>query len=555
MSTETTSLLRRLGVALGASLALSLAANGCQPTDPTPGVSDAPGTSDTRTDDDDEELGENSSSVKVGGCTCPTTGTCSNISYSDIPSNGEFYLTNYGKAGDTHPQSCQGVKPADASWAYVAGRARWACGTKLKIEANGKSCIAQVADCGPNKCVEQAAAYNNCASHKPIIDASPIIAKYLFGVNSAGYSDKFKIKVSTVGASEEIGCGQPQSGGEGGSSGGTSGEGGSAGTAGTAGTAGSSGSSGSAQSCAKNEDCPGYNAEQANSNDPNKPATVACDLTKTPGTCGTRKQIGQSCTAGSGDEKDKECTGGLDGTSRICLNGKCDEGCRRQQDCNQSTQCKKPDGTVVKDDGSETGTCQNAPGCVFDYPSVSIRGIRTPTSVTQSYRARGCGPAPTCMIDTKDMVDAKTGKKLDYNSVKLTPNFSLREMSHQTVRSSQYIYLDPTFIKNLQDTRVAYGKAMTVNSGYRSAVHQDKVCRGQCPGGASSCEGCARCSDHMGGQAVDLKHSSPKCALAKPSCTAGRMHLIYNEPWGGDHLHIDIGSGNRVCAYKAISCP
>lgn len=548
----TTSLLRRLGVALGASLSLSIAAPGCQSeADPTPGVSDAPGTSDTRTDDD-EELGESSSAVKVGGCTCPTQGNCAAISYSDKPSNGEYYLTNYGKAGDTHPQSCQGVKPADASWAYVAGRARWACGTKLKIEANGKSCIAQVADCGPNRCVEQAAAYDNCNSHKPIIDASPIIAKHLFGVNSAGYSDKFKIKVTEVGGSEEIGCGLPQSGGEGGSSGG--GEGGSnSGEAGQGG-AGAGGANSGAKSCAKNEDCPGYNAEQSNSNDPNKPATVACDLTKTPGTCVTRKQIGQACTAGSGEEKDKECTGGLDGTSRICLDGKCDEGCRRQQDCTLSAQCKKGD-KVVKEDGSETGTCQASGGCLFEYPLVTIRGIPTPPAISQSYRARGCGPAPACMIDTNNIIDAKTGKKLEYSAVKLTDNFTLREMTHQTVRSSPYIYLDPKFMKNLQDTRVAYGKAMTVNSGYRSAVHQDKVCRGQCPGGASSCEGCARCSDHMGGQAVDLKHSSPKCSLAKPSCTAGKMHLIYNEPYGGDHLHIDIGANNRVCKYKAISCP
>jgi hypothetical protein len=59
----------------------------------------------------------------------------------------------------------------------------------------------------------------------------------------------------------------------------------------------------------------------------------------------------------------------------------------------------------------------------------------------------------------------------------------------------------------------------------------------------------------MGGQAVDLKHSSPKCSLAKKSCNPGKMHLIYNELAGGDHLHIDIGSSNPVCSYKSISCP
>ncbi|RYE93192.1 MAG: hypothetical protein EOO75_04920, partial [Myxococcales bacterium] len=129
-TTMTTSLFRRLGMALGASLALTVAAPGCQSElDPAPGSVESPGASSPS--GDDEELGESSSAIKVGGCTCPVTGNCAAISFSDKPSNGEYYLTNYGKPGDTNPQSCSGAGPADGSWAYVAGRARWACGTKL----------------------------------------------------------------------------------------------------------------------------------------------------------------------------------------------------------------------------------------------------------------------------------------------------------------------------------------------------------------------------------------------------------------------------------------
>jgi hypothetical protein len=227
----------------------------------------------------------------------------------------------------------------------------------------------------------------------------------------------------------------------------------------------------------------------------------------------------------------------------------CTDACRGNNDnydCPSPGRCEVPQGQQI-------GSCKTE-GCVLNYPSVSIIGIPAPKAVKDSYKNRGCSGQPACVIDVNNIVDAKTRQKLSFKTVKLSPNFSLSEMSHQSANSSPYVYVDPEFIKRLQATRESYGSSMTVTSGYRSPIHQDKVCRRMC--GKSSCSGtCAKCSNHMDGKAADLKHSSPKCSLAKKSCNPGKMHLIFNEKAGGDHLHIDIGPANPVCAYKSISCP
>jgi uncharacterized membrane protein YgcG len=476
-----------------------------------------------------EELGRISSEVKVGGCTCPTKGNCAALSYSDKPADGIYYITSYGGGNEVQPQACPGMPLADGKWAYIADLARFGCGTKVKIEANGKSCIAQVADCGPNRCVEDAASYNSCKTHFPIIDASPFITKYLFNSASAGWSDKWKVKVTEVPASTPIGCPGGGSGGSGGSSG-SGGSGGSGGASGgSGGSAGKAGSAGSGNQCDKDSDCGGGKAK--------------CDKSSSPFRCVTRKELGESCGS------DQECHGGISGTQRICDKGVCTDACRGN---NENFDCPAP-GKCEIPQGQQLGKCKTE-GCILEYPSVSIIGIPAPARVTQSYSGRGCSGAPSCVIDINNIIDARTRQKLSYNTVKLSPNFSLRELTHQSAASSPYVYVDPEFIKRLQATRESYGSAMYVNSGYRSPIHQNKVCMGMC--GKSSCPGtCAQCSNHMGGQAVDLKHSSPKCSLAKKSCNPGKMHLIFNEKAGGDHLHIDIGPSNPVCSYKSISCP
>ncbi len=151
-----------------------------------------------------EPLGSSESAVTIGGCTCPQTGTCSDVSYSDIPGDGSYYITTFGGGADTQGMACGGT--ADGTWAYVADEARYGCGAKLLVEGNGKSCVAQVSDCGPNQCVEQAAAYDNCTGHHPILDASPFITEYLFGISGSGWSDQRSVHVTLLGDNATVGC-------------------------------------------------------------------------------------------------------------------------------------------------------------------------------------------------------------------------------------------------------------------------------------------------------------------------------------------------------------
>src|SRR5579871_6187617 len=123
----------------------------------------------------DELTSRVTSDVTVGGCNCPTSGSCSALTFANVPSNDTYYVTTFGGGSDTQPMACGGT--ADGTWAYVADEARFGCGAKLQVSANGKSCIAQVSDCGPNRCVEQAAANDGCKGSFPVIDASPFITK------------------------------------------------------------------------------------------------------------------------------------------------------------------------------------------------------------------------------------------------------------------------------------------------------------------------------------------------------------------------------------------
>jgi len=209
------------------TLALALAASGCAADD-----SGGEATSSTP------------SGLSVGGCACPTSGGCSSLSYSDVPADGVYYVTTFGGGADTQPMACGGT--ADGTWAYVADSARFGCNTKLLISANGKSCVAEVRDCGPNRCVEEAACACSCGDHFPIIDASPFITKYLLGMSGVGWSDKVKVTAEVVDGATPIGCpGGPVPGTDAGAAGaaGASASGGGAGqsSGGGAGTAGSSG--------------------------------------------------------------------------------------------------------------------------------------------------------------------------------------------------------------------------------------------------------------------------------------------------------------------------
>lgn len=123
---------------------------------------------------------------------------CAGKASHDIPASNEYILTSFGNSsGDDGIMSC-GSFTKHGSWYYAASRQRYGCGARIKIEANGKCVVAQTDDYGPDICVETRA-------KSPIIDASPLVSKHLFGTMSAGWSDGFKITVTEVSKTTPLG--------------------------------------------------------------------------------------------------------------------------------------------------------------------------------------------------------------------------------------------------------------------------------------------------------------------------------------------------------------
>ncbi len=138
------------------------------------------------------------SDLTVGGYYCPQSG--SGIAGRNVPSDHTYFMTTFGGGPDTGPMACGGT--ADGTWLYVADAWRFGCGTHVRITNphTGRWCVAQVADVGPNICVEQAAG-------RPIVDASPILARELFNAGGAGWSDRLTITAEEVPGSVQLGCG------------------------------------------------------------------------------------------------------------------------------------------------------------------------------------------------------------------------------------------------------------------------------------------------------------------------------------------------------------
>lgn len=123
---------------------------------------------------------------------------CHGKAASSVPASGKYFLTSFGfSASDDGLMSC-GSTTRHGTWYYAASRQRYGCGARIRIEAKGKCVVAQTDDYGPDVCVENAAGM-------PIIDASPLVSEHLFGVKSAGYSDRLAIQVSQVSASTPLG--------------------------------------------------------------------------------------------------------------------------------------------------------------------------------------------------------------------------------------------------------------------------------------------------------------------------------------------------------------
>ncbi|MBP6832099.1 MAG: hypothetical protein KA978_15035 [Deltaproteobacteria bacterium] len=136
------------------------------------------------------------SELTVGGHYCPTRGE---IAGRTIPSDNTYYITSFGGGVDTQRMACTGV--ADGRWMYIADSWRFGCRARVRVTnpRTGRWCVAQVADVGPNICVERAAG-------RPIIDASPVITRELFGRGSAGWSDRIAVRAELVPTTTPLGC-------------------------------------------------------------------------------------------------------------------------------------------------------------------------------------------------------------------------------------------------------------------------------------------------------------------------------------------------------------
>lgn len=115
-----------------------------------------------------------------------------------VPQSQRYELTTFGGGADTQSVSCGGT--ADGTWYYAANAQRFACGQHVRLvdEARTHCVIVQVADIGPNVCVEVGAG-------APVWDVSPLAAQHLFGGTSYGWSDHVGVLGAPVGSANALG--------------------------------------------------------------------------------------------------------------------------------------------------------------------------------------------------------------------------------------------------------------------------------------------------------------------------------------------------------------
>ena len=113
-------------------------------------------------------------------CTCKS-GCCTNI-----PSDGNYYLTSFCDKTTACGQSCGNCQ----GW-YATSAMRFGCNRQLKC-CRGSDCVTlKVIDSGPACWVE-----NNAG--RAIIDASYSTCKHFTGSNSCGWSDRISINCKLV---------------------------------------------------------------------------------------------------------------------------------------------------------------------------------------------------------------------------------------------------------------------------------------------------------------------------------------------------------------------
>ncbi|MBW2463819.1 MAG: hypothetical protein JRH11_19370 [Deltaproteobacteria bacterium] len=109
-----------------------------------------------------------------------------------LPVTQDYDITTFGGPGDEQPVSCASPD-ADGTWYYAANAQRFTCGKRIRVvdTARSRCVIVEVADIGPNACVEEAGAM-------PIFDVSPLASQALFDVDSVGWSEHRAVYAAPV---------------------------------------------------------------------------------------------------------------------------------------------------------------------------------------------------------------------------------------------------------------------------------------------------------------------------------------------------------------------
>ena len=117
-----------------------------------------------------------------------------------IPLQQRYELTTFGGPGDEQPTHCEAAPDADNTWYYAANEQRFGCGTRARLvdDARRKCVIVEVADLGPNICVEEASA-------APTWDVAPLVSMELFGARQAGWSEHRKVLGAPVAPDTPLG--------------------------------------------------------------------------------------------------------------------------------------------------------------------------------------------------------------------------------------------------------------------------------------------------------------------------------------------------------------
>ncbi len=281
---------------------------------------------------------------------------------------------------------------------------------------------------------------------------------------------------------------------------------------------------------------------------------AVCDRSLPTWTCVSRKAIGEPCGT------DDDCNGGVDGTQRVCGNEKvCIDACHTDRDCEKTWYCshetEKWSCKPRLGDESDNG-CRAPESCpVLEFPSGVKIQTRKDAALTKVYgnHLGSSDTAPECFIDIDDLYNPDTGQKYDYSHVKLSDNFTLRELVDTEVSQgwSRRVLVSPAMVEALQSFRDAVGVPVSINSGYRSPLHQEAVCKAMC-GNPLGCPGtCSNNSRHMYGDGLDLPDQFYSKKYAQMACDAG-FRFAYAELC--DHLHVDMNPRNSSCVISFDQC-